>query len=709
MTLLPLLLAFCVAAHAGPVDDGGRKAAQMHYLKASLLAKKGAPAEALQEYEEAFGHDRSGFLCREAAELALEAGNIDKALLWALRLVELEPKSAGSHVLAGKAHWARGDGPAAEAAFEAALKLDPKSAESIFSLGSLLAARSPEKARAMLEKFVAQNPDQAAEAHFQLAKLDLEQGRVKPAIDRLNKAVALDPENLSLRFALAQAYEGSASTAAALAQYDEILRLDPYNVAVVDHVAEVHDALGNREEARRRFLEAVRLQPNDPAACLWLAMDLEGQGDFAGAADRLRQSAALAEDPTLNLRLSYYLSQSGRLKEAVELLEKAAAKWPSDDQVAYFLALGYDDLKQMDKAAAVLRRVLELKPAFRDARFQLATLLERENKMPEAEAQFRLLLADRPDDASVLNYLGYSLADRGLKLDEAHQLVSRAVELDPRNGAYRDSLGWALFKLGRSSEAVTELERALELLPEDETLWDHLGDALAASNSPAAAWRAWRRAQALGGEKTGAAKKASKLQGQFTPESLGELYLEHLAALQGPPVKVSALCRLEGAVLGRTFKHEAMLSYSTPDEVSLEILGPLFAPLVRMRLGRDGFVMDQLKVAGVKPEALSDAVYGTLFTLREFLSGRLYQLRPAVYRKGWRSQAVEVPGWRVGLDAAGGRAASLTPIEAGTRLLLDGSVRVGGHALPRTMSVSGLGYTVSVTLEQANAEFPARP
>lgn len=701
-----ILLLLASLAVAGPVEDGARKAAQMHYLKASLLEKRGAYAEAMAEYEEALSHDpRSAFICAEAAELALEAGAAEKALLWALRLVELEPGKAASHVLLGRAHWSRGDAANAEKSFEHALKLDPDSADSILNLASLLAARSPDKARKLLERFVKEHPEHAAEAQFQLAKLDVEAGKLDKGIERLKKGLELEPENLALHFALAQTYEQKHDTEAAVAQYQRILELEPYNVQVLDHVANILDSRGLPDEARARFEQAAALQPNDPAANLWLSLDWERRGDFNRAAEQLQRSAALPEDPSLQLRLSYYLSQAGRLKEAVAALESAHRKWPDNDQIAYFLALGYDDMKRPANAADMLRKVLALKPDFRDARFQLAVLLERSGDLPAAEKEFRVLLGEKPDDAAALNYLGYSLADRGRRLPEALELIERAVALEPQNGAYRDSLGWAYFKLGRSTEAVQELRRAIELEPADETLWDHLGDAFAAVGSTEAAWRAWKRSEAVAPEATQARRKAARAQGAFGPGRLGELFLEHFAALHGKPRRVAAMAVIEGAVMGQSFRHEGLLTFTGPDELAVEVLGPMFTPVLRARVNAEGFVMDPLNLPGARPEAVMEAVHGTLTGLRDYLSGRLFALRPASWRKTWRTSFVETPAWRLGVEGSAARVTWIYPVDNGRRVVLDGVHWSGGRVLPRSFSVSGIGYTMKVTLDQIKADY----
>lgn len=687
-------------AFAGPVEDGARKAAQMHYLKAQLLEKRGETAQALAEYEEALAHDpKSAFICGQAAELGLEANLPEKALLWALRLAELEPNKAASHVMLGRAHWAGGDAPSAEKSFEKALKLDPESADSILNLASLLAVRSPEKARKLLEKFIVKHPAHAAEAHFQLAKLDVEAGKTDRGIERLKKGLELEPENLALHFALAQTYEVKHDTEAAIAQYQKILELEPYNVAVLDHVAEILDNRGLPEEARARFEQAAALQPNDPAANLWLALDWERRGEFARAAEQLKKSSALPDDSSLQLRLSYYLSQAGRLKEAVTVLEHAHAKWPSNDQLAYFLALGYDDLKQPVKAAETLRQVLALKPHFRDARFQLAIMLEKSGDFSEAEKEFRLILGEKPDDAAALNYLGYTLVERGERLQEATELITRAVALEPRNGAYRDSLGWAYFKLGRSTEAVQELAEAVKLVSDDETLWDHLGDAFAAVGSTEAAWRSWKRAEALAPELTQARKKAAKAQSAFTPARLGELLLEHFAALHGRPRRLSAFARIEGAVLGESFKHEGLLTFNGPDDLLFEVLGPMFQSVLRARINSEGFVLHPAQEKLIEP--IQSAVAG----IRDYLSGQLFDLRPAAVRKTWRGAVIELPGWRLGVSDAAAQPAWIAPSEGGRRVALEGLQWVKQQALPRRFAVTGLGYSVTITLEQVKAEY----
>lgn len=125
---------------------------------------------------------------------------------------------------------------------------------------------------------------------------------------------------------------------------------------------------------------------------------------------------------------------------------------------------------------------------------------ERQNKWDMAEADFRKALELEKDQPLVLNYLGYSLVDQGLKLDEALEMIKTAVKLRPTDGYIVDSLGWVYYRLGRYEEAVSELERAIELRPADPVINDHLGDAYWKVGRRNEARFQWNHARDLGPE-----------------------------------------------------------------------------------------------------------------------------------------------------------------------------------------------------------------
>jgi predicted Zn-dependent protease len=114
-----------------------------------------------------------------------------------------------------------------------------------------------------------------------------------------------------------------------------------------------------------------------------------------------------------------------------------------------------------------------------EVRFQLAVILDKRGKFPDAEKELLGLIASSPKHAQALNYLGYSWADKGVKLPDAEALIRRALAVEPGNRFYLDSLGWALYKQGRSKEALDPLQQASKGLGKDEdadeaVVFDHL-------------------------------------------------------------------------------------------------------------------------------------------------------------------------------------------------------------------------------------------
>lgn len=707
--ILPVLLALGLAsAHAAPSSGtGAARQAQAEYLRGTLLERRGAYADALAAYEKALSLDPSAaFIAGEAAELALQLEDRDRAEKWARKRLELAPGDAKSRVILGRVLWTRGDAEGAEAEFAKALQSDPASADTLFALTELTAARDPKRARKLLEDFLAGHPEEAARALFELGRLDAQEQRYAQAAEELKRSIQLDDaESDPARLALAQVYEIQRDTPAAVAAYQRLLADDPDDAELWDHVGELQAAMGALDDARETFKRVKERHPNDPGACAWLAADAERAGDFARAAALLKDSSALKDDPTLNLRLGYYQLQSHGMKEAMATLTEARKRWPKDDRIAYYLALGHDDLGEHAEAVKLLRDVLAVKPGDRDARWQLATILEKMDKLDEAEPEFRRLIADKPDDAPALNYLGYSLADRGKKLDDALALVQRALVVEPSNPAYRDSLGWALFKLGRSTEAARELAESARALPDDDSVWEHLGEARKAQGREEAAWRAWRLSQAFGGKK--AAEKADALQKDLTSEAAGELWRAHLEAVQGGVRRYSAVCEVKGRVGGRALERQAMLAFRAPRELTFEILGPLFSPVARARVDERGFAMDALSVEGLSDEQVRGATEGVLTVVAAALAGEPFLPGPAKFESGWGRRELERPSWRVELsdDAL---ARSVAP-SGGAAMTLSDFAKSGTRRVPKSFSAKGRFWEFALTCAQPKYELAPEP
>ncbi len=388
--LSPAALLVLLPAIASPVFASAQKntAADAAYVKALLLENQGNSDAALKAYRKAIDQDpASAYLRRQAARLALLMNHPRLALSLARQTVAIDSSSAQDYVILGRAEWGAGDMDAAEAAFAQALRLDSSSMDAAVWDAEMTAAGAAQKAESIISDFITKNPGKEAPARYELATIEIRAGDLGRARKNLKIAQSLDPEidDIEGRYALAQAYEIKSDTRDALGQYDEILSAAGPDAAILDHIADLFLSDGDAADAAKNFAQARKISPSDPEADQWFADDAARRGDFSQAAIFIESSAALGEDPALSLRLSYYLTQSDRIPDAAAVLEKAHSLWPRNVEISYFLALGRLDLGQTANAAALLRQVLKEKPAFRDARYQLASILESEIKMAASE------------------------------------------------------------------------------------------------------------------------------------------------------------------------------------------------------------------------------------------------------------------------------------------------------------------------------------
>jgi tetratricopeptide (TPR) repeat protein len=152
---------------------------------------------------------------------------------------------------------------------------------------------------------------------------------------------------------------------------------------------------------------------------------------------------------------------------------------PRDRETLLSLAQVYEQAKRFDDAVKAVDDAEKLSTSDEEKSgifFMRGALLERQKKFDASEESFRKALALNPDDPQTLNYLGYMLADRNVRLDEAYKMIQRAVDLVPNSGAYLDSLGWIYFRQGKLTDAERTLVRAVDLTGQDPTVHDHLGD-----------------------------------------------------------------------------------------------------------------------------------------------------------------------------------------------------------------------------------------
>lgn len=215
-----------------------------------------------------------------------------------------------------------------------------------------------------------------------------------------------------------------------------------------------------------------------------------------------------ASDPFVNARYIEMLARAGD-KDRARVAASTQSKFGVRNTIS--AAEAYVQAGQYDQAIGVVRDALHTKPDDVELQFELGAALERSGDKTSAEATFQAILEKHPDNTGTMNYLGYMWAEQGVHLDRAAEMLNRAVTLEPGNGAYLDSLGWAYFRQGKLDLAEKYLNNAAQILPRDATVHEHLGDVLAKRGDTNRALSLYRVALTLDPESKDEAKLRSKI------------------------------------------------------------------------------------------------------------------------------------------------------------------------------------------------------
>jgi len=201
------------------------------------------------------------------------------------------------------------------------------------------------------------------------------------------------------------------------------------------------------------------------------------------------------------LHLAMLLSRQKKNDEAIEIVRKLREKSPGDVELMIFLAGQLEEAKRYDEALAVATEATEKAPENPAAWFAVGVVQDKRGKLEEVIAAMEKVIALDPKHATALNYLGYTFADRNIRLPEAEQLVRRALAIRPEDGFFLDSLAWVHYRQGDFRRAEEELRRALNLVPDDPVILEHLGDVLQAQGKGDEAAALFEKAIAKGHEK----------------------------------------------------------------------------------------------------------------------------------------------------------------------------------------------------------------
>jgi tetratricopeptide (TPR) repeat protein len=427
-----------------------------------------------------------------------------------LESADIEPKLAELTVLLLE----QAETPAVLAALAGAVDVDSASA-SVLSLLTELALNAHDLRRAERYAQLALDRDpQLFEARSLLSQIYARQGDGLNALAAARAAAGSDPKRGL--FLVAQALVSLNRTQEAREEFER-LRAEGGNAAEIDRrLALLSLQEGDLEDARRRFTAMVREAGVAESALFHIAeIDaLEGEEEPALAGYRRLFDSSLAV--TARIRAASLLLKRGKRAEALALLDEYAVEHPeSGFDLTMTKAQLLSEHGETDTGLSLLTAALERHPKHPALEYDRAVLLEQAGQVREAVGALEQLLKERPDDATLLNALGYTLADHGLRLSHAEDLIRQALVITPDNPAVIDSLGWVRFKRGDAKGAVPILERAYALARDPE-IAAHWGEALWKAGSKDEAREVWSGALELDPD----SKALQTVIGRFVPPPL---------------------------------------------------------------------------------------------------------------------------------------------------------------------------------------------
>lgn len=452
--------------------------------------------------------DNEGAL-EQLSQLYLDEGRPQDAIS-VLKNAASGSNGAALYDLLGTAYAKSNNFPGAEEAFQRAVTLEPDEASHRKGLAqALLSDHKYDQALSQYERLAKIEPDNP-ENYLRMSQVYRHLNQLDKSESNLMQAKKYAPGSLEVLYNEALLYE-------AQARYKDAIQV-------------LSDAIAGVKAQQQEG------QPAPNALTILyeqLGMAYRQSGDFSSAERSFEDMQELgpASQKRGELLLIDTYRTSGDIKRAIAEAEKVRTADPADQSLAVTYAMLLGDNGQTDDATKVLRGLVHGNQADRETYLDLAQIEERgkryadaqtdankaldmsqddsdketvwfllgsiydgQKQYDQAEQMFRKALAINAHDAMVLNYYGYMLADRGVRLDEAITMIHSAVVEDPTNGAYLDSLGWAYYKQGNFAEAQQYLQQAVSHSANDPTVLGHLGEVYAKLGQTDRAEQTWEKA-----------------------------------------------------------------------------------------------------------------------------------------------------------------------------------------------------------------------
>jgi tetratricopeptide (TPR) repeat protein len=545
------LLAGCAttgqtADGGGPVTSEAQAEAMGRYLSSVVHQKLGQVPKAIEDLRAAA--DLAPYSERLVMQL-LGAyylnEDYENAATMAERAVANDPKSVVLHVWLGRIYYQLKRFDDATAAFGEAVALDPDNSIAYEALAQIEEDTNDLAGAVDTYKKLIEISPNSAFLYYRLGASLVQTDDPAGARTAIEKALELNPALTPARYMLGLIYMEDGEYDAAADQFTRFLKENPGHAQAQVNLAAARARQGKYDEAIEgltRVIESAEVKTEHHL--LRTALLIRRGGHIEAG-----QSAAPNDAPLLGSLLNAlarkasgepYLAPLERLDtvegdldaECNDYLNKIVSLFGKEfgefiaSEIAAVLKGGVHSksveiiyartlmaVQRREEAATALKGTLERFGGDKWLHYYLATVYEDLHNLDATEEQLRAALKFDPNDADILNFLGYHLADKDKDIPQAKELIERALQIDPDNGFYLDSLGWVYYRMGRGDEAVDYIRRAIRAMnTDDAVLRDHLGDAYLLADDTAAAIKEWQRALRLDPKIKGVEEKIRKHQ-----------------------------------------------------------------------------------------------------------------------------------------------------------------------------------------------------
>lgn len=464
-------------------------------------------AEAEKAYKQALDSDPGNEDALTGLSLVyLDLGNSQAAADTLRQLSDKNPSPRSLTALAETYEQMKEYGLAAEALKKVLSLNPPNSGEVKKALGQdLVYAQQYTDALQVYQSLVEEDP-MDADSYLRMSQIYRQQRKFADARSASDKALAIDPANMEIRYNQVTILEAEGKTQQAIQTLKDILdstAKKTYSRAEKSVRATLLPrlaALYRDSEQTDLAIDALRQMADlDPDLAQQSAAEIVSTYRVGHQFAKAQQEADAdlkkwPDDRNLHMAHASVMADLGKNDQATSEVKKLM-DGKNDRETDLALADLYTEGHKFDDAAKALDAAEKLSPSDdqkEDVWFKRGAMLEHMKKIDASEAEFRKVLKVDPDNDNALNYIGYMLADHSTRLNESLDMITKALQLSPENGAYLDSLGWVYFRLGKLSEAEENLRKAVQKTGSDPTVRDHLAQVLMAESKVQEAIQEWQ-------------------------------------------------------------------------------------------------------------------------------------------------------------------------------------------------------------------------